>query len=48
MKGIGRESRARMTANILTGCAVVLFAVVVYRIGDIMTGVARMGDILSR
>jgi len=47
MQKIRSEVRARMIANILTGCAVVLFAVVVYRINDIMYGLSKMMSILS-
>ena len=47
MQKIRGELRPRMIANILTGCAVVLFAVVAYRINDIMFGITKMTDILS-
>jgi predicted PurR-regulated permease PerM len=47
MRTIGGEARARMIANILTGCAIVLFAVVLYRIDDIMNGVSQLMSILS-
>ena len=47
MQKIRGELRPRMIANILTGCAVVLFAVVAYRINDIMSGITRLMDILS-
>jgi predicted PurR-regulated permease PerM len=47
MQRIRSEVRQRMVANILTGCAVVLFAVVAYRINDIMRGLAGLMSILS-
>lgn len=47
MKNLKQETRTRMLVNVLTACAVVLFAVVLYRINDIMTGFARLMDILS-
>ena len=47
MQKIRGELRPRMVANILTGCAVVLFAVVAYRINDIMAGITNLANILS-
>jgi len=47
MQKIRGEVRSRMVANILTGCAVVLFAVLAYRFNDILHGLTKLTDILS-
>ena len=47
MQKITGETRARMIANIITGCAVVLFAVVLYRVNDVMAGVSKFMSILG-
>ncbi len=47
MKDIGGQTRTRMVANILTACAVVLFAVILYRLSDIMAGAMWLLGILS-
>jgi len=47
MRKITGETRARMIANIITGCSVVLFAVVLYRINDILGGISKLVSLLS-
>ena len=47
MQKVRGELRSRMIANILTGCAIVLFAVVAYRVNDILHGLTKLTDILS-